>query len=203
MIIPYEKILSNFPISWDMEHIEQYFSEEVSGLDNVWGTGKSDNTPHWQYYTAGAAGIRVSRNFSLNFKNECMEIIIKLKQLQDKLRKETYRSPLLDIFLNKQFTYDSYKAIHLLKTSANGNISPHIDPRRSIALNIGLKNSNACETIFSNIIKEKDVLDFEKADHSSFIMEDGDVYLMSVNNAHRVKSLSKDRDRYIITLQLA
>lgn len=197
----YEKIFTGIKFSFDIIELEKNFSSEVDEETEKTIFHKSDGSPHWQYYSkVGAAGIRVSRNFQLNFPNETREIIDTVLSLRDKLKSSDHKSPLVHKFLSQDLSYKKFKQVNLLKINGGVNVLPHVDPRRSLALNIGLKNSDSCRTIFSELTECNTVADFIGAtEKKAFVMEDGDVYLLAVNHMHAVQNIDSTRDRYIIT----
>jgi hypothetical protein len=87
--------------------------------------------------------------------------------------------------------------VHLIRTY--GAIAPHIDEVRKCALNIGLHNSNSAETFFSLSNRETDFID-NAADLESYVMQDGDVWLLDVSKFHSVRpKLNTPNPRYLVT----
>lgn len=185
------KICDNFTVSWDPERI----SAEFPVINNGRGVYSDLNgNAHWQIF---GSDILFGRNFYSNYKLECIEVIEKLKIIQEKLREEHYTTNyLMEIFLNHKIEPGR---VNLLKTIPGKDIKLHKDITRGVCINIGLKNSNKWETIIS---KDNDIDNFNNSEKNTFLINDGDAYLMLINNPHTAKCLNKsdlESSRFLIT----
>jgi len=151
---------------------------------------------HWQYFTG--SGARFARNVYKNLKYECDSVINSLQNLQARISADaTIReNSMIKEFLNHRLRPER---VTFIKQAAGMTIKPHIDSRRSLTLNIGLRNSNTGKTYVSD---SSNVKNFAISDLQSYTMLDGDVYLLKTANAHSVETLidvDSNLDRYIIT----
>jgi hypothetical protein len=197
MNIVFKKINTNFKISFDLDTV---LSKFVNDVIDPGGTVYSDPTgaPHFQQYMSG---VGITRNFYKNFPRECATIAIQLKKIQQLVS----ASPVpVDDLLTHAFVNHVIKPgnINLIRIKAGENAAPHSDTNRKICINIGLRNSNSCVT---HITENESIEDFWNKLRHSFIMEDGDIYILNIRNSHAVESLV-DKDsgitRYIITYNL-
>lgn len=196
MIQLFEKIAENIDIKLDLDSIQSKFIEDQSGYSYAFHhpSGK----PHWQNFSEG---ISFTRNFYINFKNECDIITAKIDLiLRNYVKSHDHNTEFSQAILNHKA--DGTR-LNLIKILAGTNVRPHCDVNRNVCINIGLKNSNSCRT---NI---KDVLtldNFYDSPSMSYVMNDGDVYLLNVKYAHSVTSnvaADSGLDRYIITYNLS
>lgn len=199
----FKHLYSSLTVSWEIETLAEKFTDDIVVDNNKDAPQfKSDGSPHWQYYKPH---IRFSRNFYRNFPDESIEVTDKLKLLQNTVR-DTYIINNFDtdnILLQRFLIHDfNPMAVTILKINAGVSVVPHIDSSRQSTLNIGLRNSNSCQTIISDITDVKNLSDFNQRVQGSYIMNDGDVYLLSTMHGHAVKSLSNINDRYLITYPL-
>lgn len=194
----FTKISTDIRFSWDIRELEKQFIGEVtdpSGDTRGRHLPYSDplKRPHWQKFPAG---ILFARNFSINFPKECMEVTETILNLQNELKKTPQENEIIKVFLNHRVNSGS---VNIIKVHAGTSVAPHDDVTRFVALNIGLSNSNSCETQIINTIDNRN---FDHYDTESFIMNDGDAYLLKVTNSHRVNSLvtsDSGLNRYLIT----
>lgn len=189
----YQKIAENFSLNFfDIQSIEKDFDKEIS---NSAGTPsrRISNIAHWQYYQN--SNVRFSRNFSKHAPEVVNNIVKQLIDLQKKWRSVDSKTPLIDKFLNVEI---NSRDIEIIKVTAGQSVSEHFDITRSVSLNIGLLNSNTCETIVFNTKKISDTHN-HNIEKFSYIMNDGDVYLLRADHVHCVKSLNSSGDRYLIT----
>jgi hypothetical protein len=187
------KISDNFSVSWDPEEISKDFPtiEQADQSPYFDPSGKT----HWQLY---ATDIVFGRNFYRNHKVECEEVAEKLKVIQTQLRndKTVPINYLTETFLNHEILAGR---VNLLKTIPGKDIKLHNDSRRDLCINIGLKNSNKWVTVIS---KDPDIKNFESSQKNTFLMNDGDAYIILINNPHTAKCLNKSdilSTRFLIT----
>jgi hypothetical protein len=191
----YKKIFSGFTVSWDIDELEHSF-ENIT-LDKYHVTNYLDlkNRTHWQCYKSG---IAFARNFHVNFKKECIEVYDKLKNYQHSLSQNYDNDPLLIKFLKHEIKPGR---VNLTKIMPNYNVEPHVDITRSVCLNIGLKRSNKWNTIIGDtcIVNE-----YKSEQSPTFTINDGDGYLMLVENVHSVVCADHTNQlpRYVITYNL-
>jgi hypothetical protein len=193
------KIGNNFTVSWDPEEISSAF-HTVSEPDGLYGYSHPSGIPHWQLYNSN---IAFGRNFYFNYEKECIEVAEKLKDIQQKLKDEIFSgeqsfplNSLTKTFLNHEI---SPGRVNLLKTVPGKDIELHTDPGRDLCINIGLKNSNKWATVIS---KDSNIKNFESSEKKTFLMNDGDVYIILIDNPHTVKCLNKSdlkSTRFLIT----
>lgn len=202
MIPLFEKISEKLCLDIDIDLIESKFIEDqtdpssiIRGYHSPYS--HSSKKPHWQYFPSG---ISFARNFDINFKYETELIIDNLKEIRRNYIKDTKQlTELSKILLTSPIKNGR---VNLLKIKSGTNVQPHHDDTRSVAINIGLKNSNSCIT---NIGRHDSITDFWNLPYTSFTVNDGDVYLLNVKYPHSVTSLvseSDDIDRYLITYTL-
>jgi hypothetical protein len=180
------KLSSDFTFDFNIEDI---ISKFVGDLDDPLESNKTHpkiyNSPtgllHWQHYST--SNIRFARNVYKNLKQECNAIASNLRRLQNSIKNSD--NELTDQFLKHVIKGDR---LGIIKQQGGHSVNPHIDSNRSLTLNIGLKNSNASRTWVG-----------DQSHLESYIMQDGDVYLLNTSLSHSVESLVTDRDRYIIT----
>lgn len=187
MINYFEKISTDFKISWDPEELLKGI-EVISEQDGI--VRKTDKMSHWQYYPD--TRVYFARNVNHAFTRQCKEVIEKLSIVQSNLKDYPVKSWMVEEFLKHKLTIDN---IGIIKIDSGVSVGSHRDVNRYFALNIGLKNSNTCTTHV-----------YEGADDTSvkhsFTMEDGDVFFVAVNSLHSVESKIKkenNKNRYILT----
>lgn len=185
------KICDNFTVSWDPEKISVKFPVIKNKDRSVYIDPKGN--AHWQFFESN---IMFGRNFYYNYRLECIEVVEKLKVIQEKLRKEQSPNYLTKIFLNHKI---EPSRVNLLKTIPGKDIKLHKDITRGLCINIGLKNSNKWETIIS---KDNDINNFNSSQKNTFLINDGDAYIVLINNPHTAKCLNTsdlESTRFLIT----
>ena len=198
---PFEKIFEGFKLSWDIRELEKRFIE-----DQVDPEGKKrgyhtpyfhpSGRPHWQKFPTN---ILFSRNFESSFPVECLELLDNLKNIQAELKTSTKPSAFTELFLQKNFVM---AGINIIKILPGVNVDPHCDTMRLVSVNIGLVNSNTCKT---HISFNNNKSEFHTSPKTSYIMNDGDIYMVLVNNTHSVESLvsiDSNLPRYIISYNM-
>lgn len=194
-MIPFQKIFTNFHVSWDITLLEKSFSSEIT-TPNGEISSKHDKSPHWQFFKSG---VRFSRHFHDNFLNETDELMKKIKDLQEFCKTLENKTSEINEFINSRL---SKTKITLVKVAKGCNVAPHTDALRELSLNIGLKNSNAGVTYISpELYNTHNYSQFYNKQNLNFVMEDGDAYLLRVKYPHAVESV-KDIDRYIISYSI-
>jgi len=186
----FEKIFENFTVSWDPENLTKDFTV-VEYSDSV--LRPKNNDACWQLYDKD---VLFARNFHINYKQECVEIIDKLKELQLNLLLND--SLLINEFKNHKLHYSK---VNLLKTVPGKNIKLHKDITRNICINIGLKHSNKWESYISI---QPNMVDVNPDNIIKYILNDGDVCLLHINNPHGAICLNKSESfaRYVMTYTL-
>tara|TARA_R110000868_G_scaffold342352_3_gene603175 strand:+ start:222 stop:779 length:558 start_codon:yes stop_codon:yes gene_type:complete len=184
MPINFLKIHDNFHMQWDVEKI-------VNELSNI----RSSLEPE------DPMGISFNRNLYTLYKYECESLADNLTNIQTTIKQSCLptKSVMLDAFLGCAF---SPKRICISRLLPGQAVAVHCDKTRSIALNIGIKNANACKIHMSNTV---DINKFWESERQEYVMNDGDMYLVHVKNAHLVESLRPISDRitrFIITYSL-
>lgn len=190
MINVCKKLSSNFFLTWDPEIITKNFNCISDPNDNVYSL--PDGSPHWQIFFKQNAMF--SRNFHINFKSECEEVIEKLEILRSSISSKKDTS--LGCFLRGKLSSEN---ISIIKTIPGKNINLHKDRMRTFCINIGLKNSNKWKTFIS---KSSELDNFYNNETISFKIEDGDVYYLLIKNPHYVECLDPNNlleSRYILS----
>lgn len=171
---PFYKIATDIKFNFDPEEITKNFFTYYN-KNNIPYMDPSGQ-PHWQQqdYT----NLLLGRNIEKNYKHIADELIMNLNNIKENLINS---NDLTNEFLNhtldrRRFTIGSIVS--------KKDVNPHIDKRVKTVIIFGLKNSNICETIFTN--------------DGSFILNDGDAYIMSVQNEHSVKRLKDTNDKRFI-----
>lgn len=193
-------LFDGFGVSWDPEILTKDFPVvEVSGAPFVDPTGQA----HWQQFDTD---VLFARNFTENFLPQCIEVADNIRRIQNELTVDEHSPDIL-----KEFKKHKVKAgrVNLIKTLPGKDIKLHSDATRSICLNIGLKNSSKWETyIFNDQIKnlrEVDVSNLDKYNTHRLTLNDGEGYLLKIENPHTAICLNKQdtyTSRYIITYSL-
>lgn len=192
------KLTSNFKIDLNLEEMFKKFSNEyiVKPSD---GPGfmhfiEGSSEVYWQTYLNGTA---FSRGFHLAFPDETKLIVSRIQELQQNAVANS--SILIERF--KTDVVDP-QHIYLIRIKAGTNAEPHIDGNRSLALNIGIQNSNSRETIIS---EDANIKNFWLSTRHSFRMEDGDAYLINTSYPHAVKTTvitERINARYLLTYSI-
>ena len=192
---PFIKLADDFKVNWNLDDIINKISNDIIDPTNNLGPYFDlSGIAHWQYYTR--VNISFTRNFYRNFPMECVEVAIKLKNLQ-KLYADTSTNDLLQSFIKHEIKPER---VNIIRTMNNENVLPHSDVTRDICINIGLRNSNLAKTRMS---EHTDATYFNDKPTTDFIMNNGDVYLLSTKNAHSVEPVTYIQEpRYIITYNL-
>ena len=186
------QIFSDFAVSWDPEVITKDFIEVYTPNRAIYDP--IDGKSYWQKFPNN---ILFARNFYNNCTAECIEVVERLRVIQESMSVEG--NHLINIFKNHKL---SPKKVNLIKTVPGTDVGLHQDITRTICLNIGLKNSNKWETQISN---SNNIKDFNISHKHSFTMNDGDGYLLHINNPHQVVCLTKNdlgSQRFIISYTL-
>ena len=193
---PFIKLAQDFKVSWDIDSIVGKISDDIKDPNNNLGPYYDPSgLCHWQYYLL--VNISFTRNFFKNFPLECFEVAKGLKELQRKYAQIPTEDELLLSFINHQI---APQRVNIIRTMTNGNVQPHSDVTRDVCVNIGLRNSNISKTRMSS---STDETKFYDTPTTNFIMNDGDVYLLSTKNAHSVETITESSEpRYIITYNL-
>jgi hypothetical protein len=194
----YEKIYENFKINWDINSLTDSIVLDIRNPDKQWEPySDKSGMPHWQIFDAG---IAFSRNFYRNFQPFCAEVANSLNKMQNELENDNQGSNFIKLFLNHII---DEKRVNLIRVPTGNSVKPHVDLTRDTCINIGLINSNTCNT---HIVDSSDIFGFwENSTRRTYCMQDGDVYMVSVKHAHAVESLvEKDSNltRYIITYNM-
>ena len=193
---PFIKLASDFNIDWNIDDIISKISNDVvDPNNNISPYFHPSGIAHWQHYPR--TNISFARHFYRNFPLECMKVTIKLRELQQAYAEISTDDELILSFINHRIMP---LKVNIIRTIGGKNVEPHSDITRDICINIGLYNSNLFKTRMSDTI---DTIHFYDTPTNDFIMNDGDVYLLSIKNAHCVESLITTAEpRYIITYTL-
>lgn len=193
------KIADKFTVSWDPEEISSEFNT-INRPRERYPYNDPSGLAHWQLYPTN---IAFGRNFYSNYKVECTEVAEKLKNIQEKLRDKRLSGEhsfptnrLTETFLNHKIIPNR---VNLLKTIPGKDVELHIDVTRDLCINIGLKNSNKWTTVIS---KDSNIKNFESSKKNSFSMNDGEAYIILINNPHTAICLNKEdleSTRFLIT----
>jgi hypothetical protein len=190
------KLTSNFKVELNLEEMflqfgPEFICEPSDGKGYV--TKSKDHRVFWQTYLNGTS---FARDFSFTFPREAEKIVDQIRALQNQVFESD--SPLI-----KTFKAATIFPVDLMLLRINQNACVHVDGKRAIALNIGLRNSNSKETVIS---EDTNIENFQESKLHSFTMEDGDAYLINTRHPHAVNSISKENcsdPRYIITHTIA
>ena len=180
---PFRLLSTGFTVSWDINELEKSFIEPNVD-DNPTKDGYQHSIadplgrPHWQNFAQ-----QFSQNFYY-FRDECNEVAEKLKKLQYDLRDST--DTYIRTFL--EHNVEPWR-VRVLRLRSGGDMAVHVDKRRDICINIGLRNSSYGITHISDNISVKN---YWNSNRTSYRMNDGDVYLLDVKMAHHVESLIPD-----------
>lgn len=183
------KLFENFKISWDPELLTKD-STEISSNQRVYSDPAG--MMHWQVFRP--TDIAFGRNFFKNYSEECVEVVNGLKEIQSKLTPSD--NELVELF--RTHTIDP-GGVNLIKTLPGKNINLHKDITRQCCLNIGLKNSNKWRSFIST---QESLENFKEDETVSYILEDGEGYLLHINNPHGAVCLNTgdtNTARYILT----
>jgi len=193
---PFIKLAQDFRVNWNVNDIVGKISDDIKDPNNnLVPYYDPSGAAHWQYYLN--VNIAFTRNFYKNFPRECFEVYIKLKELQKEYLKIPTDDELMLEFINHRIVPDR---VNIIRNMIDGNVQPHSDATRTVCINIGLQNSNTSKIRVSNSTVESEFYDTPTTD---FIMNDGDVFLLSTKNTHSVESVADSLDpRYIITYHL-
>jgi hypothetical protein len=148
---------------------------------------------YWQHFDY--ANIFYGWNLYKNFKNECLEILTHLEQLQKNLAlSANVDNRLLELFLNHKI--DPANGLGLLKI-VPGHIVPIHTDNRKISINIGLKNTNGFRTYFNNSIEDF----WNNPDY--YDMEVGNVYMLNTRVYHTVMAIKQNTEpRYVVSYNM-
>lgn len=186
-------LLSNFTVSWDIDEIlKKFIEDQANPVNERYPYYHPSKKPHWQIFHR-EIGICFARNFDISFKEECYEVIQKLKVIQKNIN-NSINSVLIEKFLTEKFVFSN---VNLIKVMPNTEVELHNDITRNIALNIGLKNSN---THIGYVGEELDIQKFDQNRASTYTINEGDGYLISVKHPHCLKPvLTTNKIRYVIS----
>ena len=198
----YIKLASYFKFDFDLDEMISKFDgdriDPAGILTNQNVYRDPSGVLHWQYYPNSK--IRFARNFYRNCKNECKSIAQELRNLQHHLeQKNNVSNELVNNFVEHNIVEEN---IGLIMQQSGVTVDPHVDRGRQLTLNIGLKNSNIGQTYISGTTQ---IDDFYSLDLESYVMNDGDVYLLSTKYSHCVQSLTDshcDKNRYVVTYSM-
>ena len=201
----YQHLSSGIKFDWNFDDLEGKLGPDKYMGENIPSDMYDDIS--CSYFHTFYSKVGTSTNFSLFFIPESQHIVDKLKELQDKVREDVSkglveRTELVDLFLEKNILL---KDVLFLRMDAGVGATPHVDRRRSKALNIGFQNTCTCTTYFK---EGKDFSDFygDVSKLKAITMNDGDAYLVDVSQAHAVKANFPElagTQRYIISLNLS
>jgi hypothetical protein len=200
----FEYITNDFKVDWNFDDIIHAFGEDVYHGDNL-PVSIYDNRDQC-YFQTFYSKVSTSMNFSKFFPEKSQELLSKIQTIQvlvrDMLDKGNIKNvELATLFVNKNI---HVRDILFLRMDVGVGASPHVDRRRTKALNIGFQNSNCCTTYFR---PDKKLDDFWENPEilKKYTLQDGEVYLMDVGYAHSVvpnENATDDEKRYIITVNL-
>lgn len=181
------KLASGINFDWDpVENLE--FFPVMDSADTVYSRSSlsvyDKLGPCWQHFSKG--NLYFFRNLYLYQQYFCAEVIEKIKEIQANCR--NINSPIIKDFIGYDITPDK---LTVLKTPVGMRVPKHVDARK-YAVNIGLKQCDTAKTIF---YPEDDV-------KLSFIMADGDMYLLNTSTNHSVEPLVQPENkefRYLLT----
>lgn len=194
----FEKLSDNFTVGWDIQDIMSRIADNIVDPNYVPNTrpmpySDPSGRAHWQVFSFN---IAFARNFYKNFPHECEEVADQLIELQRKI--DHSENPLVNKFLNHE---PDARRVNIIRTIGGRNVPVHCDITRDTCINIGLHNSNTFRTVIGYDSSESDFYDKPT---QSYVMRDGDAYVISIKNAHCVESLiSEPLPRYIITYNMA
>lgn len=182
------KLADDFTVNWNFDDVISRISNDIHDPNNNLGPYHDPSgVAHWQYYKM--VNISFARNFTRNFKSECMQIAYLLMKLQKSI---TVDNELTRAFINHRIAADR---ISLIRTI--GNVNAHSDVTRAACINIGIRNSNTGKSRISDSEQETE---FSENPTTDYVMNDGDVYLINTKKAHDVVSLTNSLEpRYLIT----
>lgn len=183
------KLFDNFKVSWDPEILTKD-SPEIESKEQVYSdpTGKM----HWQVFKS--TNVAFGRNFFRNYYKECTEVVDYLQKIKDNLPPS--ENKLVDVFRTHTINPGG---INLIKTFPGKNIKLHKDVTRQYCLNIGLKNSNKWQSFIST---QPNLEKYKENESISYILEDGEGYLLDINNPHCAICLNPNDNaavRYVLT----
>lgn len=190
------KLAHEFKINWDVDKIVNRISKidipvVMNSSNIILPHSEPSGVAHWQEYPSK---IAFARNFYKNFRLQCVEVSNKLRHLQSTL---TADNELLEQFIAHPVVPER---VNLIRTIGGQSVAVHCDTTRNICINIGLKNSDSFRTRIGN---DGDITNFYNRSTQTYTMNDGDVYLISIKNAHCVEAITDTPEpRYIITYTL-
>jgi hypothetical protein len=200
----FQKIATNIKFKWNFDDIIGELSEDVYYGDSI-PADMHDRTST-AYFQSFYSKVSTSTNFGTYFPRQAQDVIDKIAELQETVRQQLKEgslesSEMIELLLQKEL---KVKDVLFLRLDASEGSSPHLDRRRSKALNIGFQNSNTCTT-YIRPDKKLDGFFDDFGELTAFTMNDGDAYLLDVSLAHAVRSNVpelKGLKRYIISHNL-
>ena len=187
-----------------------YFQKIATGIQFDWDVpamlSKIPGTPNansiWMKSAAGEVTDQIyfSEHFHITFPIEFSQACIVVRDLQSACANLNDPSDLIQDFLKYNPALSELPRINLVKTKPGVSVVPHVDGNRLIVLNLGLVNSNIGETQISGAATR---FEFYQSPYESYIMEDGDAYLLRTGNVHAVRALTpleSGPDRYILSV---
>jgi hypothetical protein len=196
----FHKVADSFFLSFDIEELMNNFTEiSMDPLASKRGSHRFYKNPEgmftWQYFPLNNT---ISINFSKTFPKEAEEIVCKLKILKEKILESNIESYVVEKLKHHEIDPER---ITIFKLNSEDTVDPHVDNSRTAVINIGLKNTNTHHVL----IGRTPLASFWKNNHETFIVEDGQVYLLDVRYMHGVVPRKENRDkktRYILSYNL-
>jgi hypothetical protein len=193
------KIDENVKFRWSPENLEKSFHDTIIEEQETRYLNNSNNRDKSKTYWAHLPDVNFlyCRHLYRNFLPECNEVSNYLKNLQNTLS-ISYKgnSHLVNYFLNNKIDVEK---LALIKTMPGQDVNIHHDRIvRKFAINIGLKNSNKWKVFFN---KDPHISNFWK-EPSSFIINDGEVFITQVDFFHSAVCLGSEVPRYLLSYNL-
>lgn len=194
----FQLIDTEFELSFDPEKLTTLEDLPIVNINQMMPPG----TAYWiRYYDS----FDLLNGFNIIHPAQADEIYLKIQNLKVKLNNSlTVYSPLVKELLTRKVLIHN---IFILRLNSNKRAVLHVDVTRNISLNIGLKNSNSHRVIiYDGEIVSKDLIN-ENNKKFSFIMNDGEAYVIRPTQPHAIEPLdtnskNSNTNRYIISCSL-
>lgn len=147
---------------------------------------KGSKSPVW---IRGRKNLEILYKFFQYYNNESLVVLQIFKDFQNKLKKLNIENKFFSAFINSEINMAN---LFFFRIGWNTIVDPHIDPSRTMTLNIGLKNS---ETHALHI--------YDKDETHSLSINDHDCYFFQSELLHSVKPIHElyigKAHRYILS----
>ena len=200
----FEKVADGIKFDWKFSDIVSQFSEDVFRDKDI-PTSMFDDSGK-AYFQVFYSSVGTSTNFGSIFPDQAQDVCNKVCHIREVVRSEVEagKRPLTPYIQMLLDCVPRRRDVLFLKAKPGVGADPHLDHRRKIVLNIGFENS-CTATTFAKPGYDLEGFYDDYSKLKAFTLNDGDAYIMDVNQAHAVKSLVPAESglyRYIISYPL-